>query len=68
MKKCCREGSGCDLDHEEAMQTGHTRALLERYQLDRLSSDLVKRIILVYGGTPKGKETGEISNNNAEKA
>ena len=47
LKKCFRRGYGCDLLHEEAMNTGHTQAILERFQLGHHKSDLVKKIILV---------------------
>ena len=47
LKKCFRRGYGCDLLHEEAMNTEHTQAILERFQLGHHKSDLVKRIILV---------------------
>ena len=47
LKKCFRRGYGCDLLHEEAMNTEHTQAILERFQLGHLKSDLVKKIILV---------------------
>ena len=59
LKKCCSEGNGCDLDHESAMHTEHTRAVLKRYQRNHLSDEVVKRIILVCGDKTKGKETGE---------
>ena len=45
LKKCYSEGSGCNLDHESALHTAHTQSLLERYQLNHLSYDLLKRII-----------------------
>ena len=47
LKKCFRGGYGCDLLHEEAMNTEHTQAILERFQLGHHKSDLVKKIILV---------------------
>ena len=47
LKKCFRRGYGCDLLHEEAMNTEHTQAILERFQLGHHKSDLVKKIILV---------------------
>ena len=47
LKKCFRRGYGCDLLHEEAMNTEHTQAILERFQLGQHKSDLVKKIILV---------------------
>ena len=47
LKKCFRRGYGCDLLHEEAMNTEHTQAILERFQLGHHKLDLVKRIILV---------------------
>ena len=62
LKKCYSEGSGCNLDHESALHTAHTQSLLERYQLNHLSYDLVKRIILVCEDSTKSKETGEICN------
>ena len=59
LKKCCSEGNGCDLDHESAMHTEHTQAVLKHYQMEHLSDDVVKRIILVCGDLTKGKETGK---------
>ena len=62
LKKCCSEGNGCHLDHESALHTVHTQAVLERYQLNHLSDDLVKRIILVCEDSTNSKEAGEICN------
>ena len=59
LKKCCREGNGCDLEHESGMYTEHTQAVLERYQMEHLSDEVVKRIILVCDDKTKGKETGK---------
>ena len=59
LKKCCSEGNGCDLDHESAMHTEHTQAVLKRYQMERLSEEVVERIILVFDDKTKGKESGK---------
>ena len=59
LKKCCTEGNGCDLDHESAMHTEHTQAVLQRYQREHLSDEVVKRITLVCGDKTKGKETSK---------
>ena len=62
MKKCYSEGNRCNLDHESALHTAHTQSVLERCQLNHLSDDLVKRIILVCQDSTKSKGTGEICN------
>ena len=59
LKKCCSEGNGCDLDHESAMHTEHTQAVLKRYEMEHFSDPVVKKIILVCGDKTKGKETGK---------
>ena len=59
LKKCCSEGNGCDLDHEFAMDTEHTLAVLKRFQIEHLGDELVKKIILVCDDKTKGKETGK---------
>ena len=59
LKKCCSEGNGCDLDHESAMHTEPTQSVLKRYQIEYLSDEVVKRIILVCGDRTKRKETGK---------
>ena len=59
MTKCHREGCGCYLDHESAMATEHTRAILKRYLQDHLTSDILKKIILVCDQPPKRKEAGK---------
>ena len=59
LKKCCREESGCDLDHESAMDTKHTQAVLERYHLQHLDSHLQQRIILVCKQPPEANESGK---------
>ena len=59
LKKCCSEGNGCDLEHEAGMRTEHTQVVLKRYQMERLSEDVVERIILVFDDKTKGKETGK---------
>ncbi|XP_068694762.1 zinc finger CCCH-type antiviral protein 1-like [Montipora foliosa] len=56
----CSEGSKCDLKHDSAMHTLHTKAILERYQLEDLNRDTVKRIVLVYKDSTKGKDKGHI--------
>ncbi|XP_068694759.1 zinc finger CCCH-type antiviral protein 1-like isoform X2 [Montipora foliosa] len=56
----CSEGSKCDLKHDSAMHTLHTKAILERYQLEDLNRDTVKRIVLVYNDSTKSKDTGHI--------
>ena len=58
LKKCYREGRGCGLDHESALTTGHTKAVLERYRMDHLKPDVAKRIILLYDDLAKDKEAG----------
>ena len=60
LRKCSREGCDCVLDHESAMTTDHTRTVLERYHMDHLKSDVVKRIILVYDNPTKQKQAGEL--------
>ena len=59
LKKCWRQGNGCYLEHESAMHTEHTRAVLKCYQMEHLSDEVVKKIILVCDDKIKGKETGE---------
>ena len=59
LKKCCSEGSGCDLDHESAMHTEPTQSVLKRYQIEHLSEEVVERIILFCGDRTKRKETGK---------
>ena len=59
LKKCCREESGCDLDHESAMDTKHTQTVLERYHLQHLDSHLLQRIILVCKQPPEANESGK---------
>jgi len=48
LKKCHREGYDCELDHESAMTSNHTQTILEHYRMEHLTSDVVKRIVLVY--------------------
>ena len=61
LKKCFRRGYGCDLLHEEAMNTEPTQAILERFQLGHLKSDLVKKIILVCDQREKSACSKEIT-------
>ena len=58
LKKCHREGYDCELDHESAMISHHTQTILERYHMQHLKSDVVKRIIMVYDDHIKDKEAG----------
>ena len=62
LKKCYRKGFGCSLLHDAALNTEHTQAVLKRYQLSRLNSDVVKRITLVcdqYKESTEGKDLGK---------
>ena len=58
LKRCRTEGFGCELDHESALFTGHTKAILERYHMDHLKSEIAKKIILVYDDSTKDEERG----------
>ena len=59
LKKCRGEGYDCELDHESAMTCHHTQTILERYHMERLKSDVVKRIVLVYDDSIRVKEAGK---------
>ncbi|XP_068723246.1 uncharacterized protein [Montipora capricornis] len=58
LKKSCCEVSECDLEHDSAMHTRQTDAILKRYQLNYLSRNIVKWIILVCDDSTKSKEAG----------
>ena len=58
LKKCRGEGYDCELDHESAMTCHHTQTILERYHMEHLKSDVVKRIVLVYDDSIKVKDAG----------
>ncbi len=55
IRKKCKNAGVCDLDHESAMTTDHTRTVLERYHMEHLTSDVVRRMILAYNDSKKGK-------------
>ena len=59
LKKCRREGYDCELDHESAMTSNHTQTILQRYHMEHLKSDAMKRIVLVYDDSTKVKVAGK---------
>ncbi|XP_022793155.1 uncharacterized protein LOC111332135 [Stylophora pistillata] len=60
LKKCSREGRGCLLEHESAMTTDHTRAILERFRIDHLKPGAVKKAILLFDDLAQSRETGHV--------
>ena len=58
LKKCSREGHDCILEHEFAMTTDHTKAVLERYRMDRLKPGTAKKAILLFDDLAQSREAG----------
>ena len=46
LRKCCTEAYRCGLDHEAALNTDHTQAVLERLQLSNVSNHDALKMIL----------------------
>ena len=58
LRKVCSEGDNCVLEHDSALRTPRTEAILQRYKLNDLKRDLIKRIVLVCDELTKTEETG----------
>ena len=59
LRKVCSEGDNCALQHDSALHTPRTEAILQRYKLNELKRDLIKRIVLVKcDKLTKTEETG----------
>ncbi len=56
IRKKCKNKRDCDLDHESAMTTDHTRTVLERYNMEHWNLDVVTRMVLAYNDLKKGKK------------
>ncbi|XP_074636892.1 protein mono-ADP-ribosyltransferase PARP12-like isoform X1 [Acropora palmata] len=67
LRKVCSEGDNCALQHDSALHTPRTEAILQRYKLNELKRDLIKRIVLVKcDKLTKTEETGHIHGDNPD--